>query len=324
MSAHHSLRSLIVAIVLTSTFAILPGCVTNPATGKRILATFDSATEIQMGIEAAPQLAAQFGGPVRDVALQDYVRQIGETLASKTEADFPDLPWEFTLLDSSMINAFALPGGKVFITRGLASRLTDEAQIAGVLGHEVAHVTAQHANQRMSQQSLLAGGLGIVTAVLVGADGSADSDMAAVVPALQIGGQLFTLKFGRGDELEADRLGMRYMSKSGWNPVGQREVMTVLAEASSGAGRPPEFLATHPYPETRIDEINKLLRERYANASGERYESRYRQRMLARLSNLPPASHTAANLTDEERATLARAFTIADCMGCTSCNEQDD
>ncbi len=272
------------------------GCTTNPATGKKSFTLYSWEEEKQMGAEASAGLAEQFGGEVEATIPSEYVRTVGMKLVAGIEDGVPPLDWEFTLLNTGVINAFALPGGKVFFTRGLAAKLSDEAEMAGVLGHEIGHVTARHGNQRISKQigfnALLVG-----TAVAVGV---ADDDTAVgrygevAVPGLAIGGNLVLLKYGRDDESEADMLGMRYMARAGYDPSGQLRVMQVLQEASGGGGGTPEWLATHPYPETRIERINRILAEQYPNA-GDRSvyvvnASEYQQKMLNPLSKLAPAA----------------------------------
>lgn len=270
------------------------GCSTNPATGKKIVTLYSWDQEKQMGASAAAGLADQFGGEIDDVIPSQYVREVGMKLVAGIEEGIPDLDWEFTLLNTDVINAFALPGGKVFFTRGLAEKLSSEAEMAGVLGHEIGHVTARHGNQRISKQvgfnALLIG-----TAVAVGV---ADSDSntrkygQVAVPALAIGGNLVLLKYGRDDESEADMLGMRYMTRAGYNPYGQLKVMEVLRDQANGA-RQPEWLSTHPHPESRIEAIRKYLDTTYAytqsNPAFVMNEAQYEQRMLLPLRNLPPA-----------------------------------
>ncbi|MAO25099.1 MAG: peptidase M48 Ste24p [Phycisphaerae bacterium] len=276
------------------------GCTTNPATGERILTLYSWEDEKEMGASAAAGLADQFGGEVEEAIPSDYVRTVGMKLTTGVEQGVPDLDWEFTLLNTDVINAFALPGGKIFFTRGLAERLTDEAEMAGVLGHEIGHVTARHGNQRISTQigfnALLVG-----AAVAVGVadeDSSVRSVGQVAVPGLAIGGNLVLLKYGRDDESEADMLGMRYMARAGYDPSGQLRVMQVLQEASSGGGGTPEWLSTHPFPETRIERIQQILREEYPDAGDtSKYVVRaqeYRDRMLTPLSQMPPAPKTEA------------------------------
>lgn len=283
--------ALLVAVIQTA-------CSTNPATGEQALTLLSWEEEKAMGAQAAPEFTAEFGGPVQSPAVQAYIDRVGADLVAQIEPGLPPLPWEFTLLDSSVINAFALPGGKVFLTRGLASKLKSEAQLAGVLGHEVGHVTARHANQRISKQIGFNLALG-VAAVGVGA-AEPDSDLAQfgqyAVPALAVGGNVILLKYGRDEESQADKLGMRYMSRAGYNPAGQMAVMRVLAaESGSSAARPPEWLSTHPFPESRIDRIREILARQYPGAdSSPEYttgEAAYEANMLAPLGRLPKPSH---------------------------------
>ena len=290
------------------------GCQVNEATGERHFLTLTRGDEIQLGEEAAPEFVEQFGGAVQDAELQRYVSSIGARMARKTEGDNPTLPWEFTLLDSAVVNAFALPGGKVFITRGLAERLDDEAQLAGVLGHEIAHVTAQHANRRISSNMLFNIGLAVGATVV---DSSGNRDVRDVgqlaIPALAIGGQVVQLKYGRDDELEADRLGIRYMAACGYDPAGQRDVMQVLASLAADSARQPEWLSTHPYPERRVRRINELLETEYAGVEGQRWAVRYRRDFLGRLGEMPPPRHGANDPT----VSLASIGAI----GCSCCGD---
>jgi predicted Zn-dependent protease len=129
--------------VFAALFVFAAGCRYNPATGRSQLLLMSSEDAIALGTESKPALILEYGGEVESAQLRSYVSLVGHSLASLTEADYPQLPWEFTVLDSDVINAFALPGGKVFASRGLLARLDSEAQMAGVLGHEVGHVTAQ-------------------------------------------------------------------------------------------------------------------------------------------------------------------------------------
>lgn len=310
-----SLARLVLALICG---AFLTGCTVNPATGKRIL-TFQSWDwERQTGLSVAPQMTQEYGGPVADAQAGAYVDEVGRKLLKGIEPGVPPLEWEFTLLDSSVINAFALPGGKVFFSRGLAERLTSEAEMAGVIGHEIGHVTARHANQRISQSLIIGAG---VSAAAV-AVGLADEDSTLkqygtlAVPALAVGGQLFQLKYGRDEELEADMLGIRYMSRAGYNPIGQRRVMQTLKAASGGAA-PPEWLSTHPAGDTRIERIDELLRGEFAqtqnNPAYVLNEAPYQARMLDRLARLAPPTHGAQAALDLGPPVL----------WCAHCQQQD-
>ncbi len=280
-------RSLVVATCLV---AALAGCAVNPATGRRQLNFLGTQQEIALGVEAAPNFQQSYGGPIPSAQVNQYVTDLGHRLADVSER--PDLPWEFHAVDSAVVNAFALPGGKVFISRALLEKMDSEAQLAGVLGHEVGHVAAQHIGQRMSQSMLIQGALSVGLSVATRSSNAAWLDILG--KGTEFGASTYLLKFGRDHESEADALGLRYMSRLGYNPAAQLKVMEVLNEAAKGP-RPPEFLSTHPYPETRIKRIHKLLAEEYAD-HGEpgRYtegQDTYKAEVLDRLSLLPPAQH---------------------------------
>ncbi|MFN7021609.1 MAG: M48 family metalloprotease [Phycisphaerales bacterium] len=277
--------------VLTMALAGMAGsCSTNPTTGRNQLVFMSAESERSLGQQAAPQLTQEFGGRVQNTELNNYITEIGNRLKDQTESDGPRRVWEFTLLDSDVINAFALPGEKVFISRGLADRLTNEAQLAGVLGHEIGHVMARHGNERISQGALinvLAQGASVAVGAAV-----KDPTLGQVLPAVATqGGQVVVLKFSRDQETEADTLGMRYMTKAGYNPRGQLQVMEVL-KAASGGSSGPEWMATHPLPQTRIDDIKKLLGKEYAYTQGADsgfrfYEDRYEHRYLSIARRVP-------------------------------------
>jgi predicted Zn-dependent protease len=194
-----------------------------------------------------------------------------------------------------VINAFALPGGKVFITRGLASKLDNEAQMAGVLGHEIGHVTARHASQQAAKQLGMQGvlaGLGIAVGV-AGENTKIAQYGQYGIPALQMGGQVLMLKFSRTDETQADELGMRYMTRAGYDPEAQKQVMEILQRETASAGREPEILQTHPYPEHRVTHIEQLLAKDYANTKNNPqyglFPERYKSEFLDVLAKEPPA-----------------------------------
>lgn len=258
-------RILALALLMASTLPLV-GCSTNAATGRMQFNTLSRDQEISLGEEAMDGLIEGYGGAVQDVRLQNYVSAIGMELALSVEDEYTDIPWEFTLLDSEIINAFALPGGKVFISRGLMQEMDSEAQLAGVLGHEIGHVTAEHADQQVSRQMIVQG---IAIGAAVAAGTQEDERWAYAVPALVGGAGLFNLKFGRDEELEADALGMRYMTRAGYNPRGMLGLMEILAEASAGGGGQLEMLSTHPLPATRIERVERRLSNQYKNEAND-------------------------------------------------------
>lgn len=311
------IRSVVLVGFVALLIAPLGACRVNPATGKRSLILMSWEQEKQLGLEAAPQMTDQFGGEVPDAGARDYTREVGMKLTTGVEEAVPDLDWAFTLVNSPVINAFALPGGKIFMTRGLAEKLSSEAEFAGVLGHEIGHVTARHSNQQMSAQLGLNFALG-AAAVAVGVS-DPDSDVRrygqAGIPAIAVGSNLFLLKYGRDDETEADLLGMRYMTRAGYDPAGQLRVMQVLQQASEGGGRPPEFLSTHPYPESRIDRIKELLNGEFATTQNNPdfviREREFERRMLTPLSQLAPAPEPEQ--TEESAMLLNTSLWCAHC-----------
>lgn len=283
MARSKQIRTLVLrGFLLTACSGLLAACSTNPTTGRTQLTGLSRDQETAIGIQEAPKLTAEMGGEAKNPELRAYVTEVGMKLKEHTEVDGPQRQWQFILLDSDVINAFALPGEKVFMSRGLADKLTTEAQLAGVLGHEIGHVMARHTAERFGQAQL---GQGILTLGGIFAGNSTGGQIAMQGGQLFIGGTL--LKFSRDQETEADMLGMRYMTKAGYNPRGQLEVMQVLKEASKGS-RTPEILATHPLPETRISDIEKELATTYAyTQSGpdarnyQNFAERYQQRYLA-------------------------------------------
>lgn len=221
--------------------ALVSGCAVNPATGGRQLSLIGEGQEIQMGREADVDIVASLG-VYDDPAMQSYVQELGERLAATSER--PDLPWTFRVLDDPVINAFALPGGFIYVTRGILSHFGSEAELAGVLGHEIGHVTARHSVNQMSKAQLaqLGVGLGMVfVPELQQFEGLAGASL-----------QLLFLKFGRDDERQADELGFRYMTRANYDPHALAGVFRMLRGSSGGeAGRIPEWLSTHPDPENR-------------------------------------------------------------------------
>jgi predicted Zn-dependent protease len=237
---------------------------TNPVTGKKQHVAMDVDQEMRLGLQAAPQMASEMGGAAdpRDDPDARLVSEVGNRIVAESDARRSPYVgnYHFTLLnDPDTINAFALPGGQVFITRGLFNKLDDEAELAGVLGHEIGHVVNRHAAEHMATGRL---GQLLTMAVGVGASGDERGRQAAMVAAMV--NQMTQLKFSRGDESEADLYGLRYMAQAGYDPTAMLDVMKILKEASHG-NRQPEFLATHPLPETRLEEIKDTLERDYPN-----------------------------------------------------------
>jgi predicted Zn-dependent protease len=263
------LAALVVAAM--ALFAYFGSSVFNPITEeKQHVAGITPEQEVALGLQAAPEMAQQFGGLDPDRASQARIDQIGERLISRSVAGQSPYRFEFHVLDDpETINAFALPGGQVFITEGLLRRLKTEGQVAGVLGHEIGHVVARHGAEHIAKQQLTQGLTG--AAVLATYDPSDPSSRGSAAVAAMIG-QLVTMRFGRQDELESDRLGVRIASEAGYDPRSLIALMKILEESSEG-NRPPEFFSTHPNPENRIERIQAAIQERFPNGVPEGLES---------------------------------------------------
>jgi predicted Zn-dependent protease len=243
----------------------------NPVTGEKQYVNLTAPQEIALGLEAAPQMASQMGGvldPKKDQQAA-LVGEVGSHIVKNSDAGKEQSPYReafnfYLLNDPDTINAFALPGGQIFITRGLFDKLQNEAQLAGVLGHEIGHVIGRHASEHMAK-----GQLGGMLATAVGVAGSGDDQsgrggMGAAVAA-QAANQMVQLKFGRNDESESDNFGIKYMTQAGYDPREMLGVMEVLKNASKSRGGQPEFLMTHPLPDTRLKEIEAKLKEIFPN-----------------------------------------------------------
>lgn len=220
-------------------------CATNPATGERQLSLVSEGQEIAMGRQAAQQVQ-QTIGLVDDADLQRYVQQVGGRLAETSER--PDLPWSFGVVEDPVPNAFALPGGFIYITRGLMGLLTNEAELASVLGHEIAHVTARHSVSQISRAQLAQLGFGL--------GGILFPQVQQLSPLLGAGLDLLFLKYGRDDEREADALGFTYVRTEGYDIREFPDVFATLERASDereGRAGLPGWLSTHPTSAERIE-----------------------------------------------------------------------
>jgi predicted Zn-dependent protease len=226
----------------------------NPVTGETQYIGITVEQEIGLGLQAAPQMADEFGGLDPDENARAIVDQVGNFVVQNSPASQTPYQYDFHLLaDQQTINAFALPGGQIFITRALFDRLETEGELAGVLGHEIGHVVARHSAEHIAKAQLTEGLTGAAVIATYDPNNPASANTAQVAALI---GQLIDLKFGRDDELEADRLGVCFINDSGYNPEELISVMQILAEASQG-NEPPEFFSTHPSPENRILRIQE-------------------------------------------------------------------
>jgi predicted Zn-dependent protease len=225
-------------------------CARNPVTGKSQLSLVSESQEIEMG-KAYSQQVIQSMGLYRDQKVQDYVSGLGMAIAKTSER--PNLPWEFHVMDDPTVNAFALPGGFIFVTRGILTHMNSEAELVGVLGHEIGHVTARHSVQQMSREQLAQIGLGVGSVI--------SSEVAKYAGMASQGLGVLFLKYGRDAESQSDQLGFKYMVREGYNPKAMASMFETLERVSKleGAGDVPEWESTHPNPGNRIQATLKRL-----------------------------------------------------------------
>ena len=219
----------------------------NPYTGRTQTISMTPDKEIAIGLQSAPQITQQHGGLHQNNQYQTLVDNVGNKLVNNSIAKETPYKYEFHLLaDSNTINAFALPGGQVFITYALFSKLKNEDQLAGVLGHEIGHILGRHSAERIAESEYWQG---LITA------GSVGADMGGLINGI---GQNTLLTNGRDDELESDNLGVLFMIKARYNPEEMIGVMKIL-KAAAGPNRVPEFQSTHPDPDNRIEKIKEAI-----------------------------------------------------------------
>ncbi|CAN5896978.1 M48 family metallopeptidase [soil metagenome] len=232
----------------------------NDITGQNQRVSMTPRQEIALGLQAAPQMAAQYGGLHPDQAATAKVKEVGQRLVQRTKAQATPYQFDFHLLaDDQTINAFALPGGPIFITGGLLRQLQTEGQLAGVLGHEIGHVVARHSAQQLAKARLTQGLTG--AAAVATYDPENPSSASAAAAAAMVG-KLMNLRYGREDELESDVLAVRFTADAGYDPRSMVEVMRILDRAAGGRGG-PEFFQTHPNPENRIARIENAIQQEF-------------------------------------------------------------
>ena len=277
---HALLQSLLAA-------ALLAGCATatvkNPVTGQQERTVMDETSELSEGKKAHEQVLAEYGA-YKNPKLQAYVNELGQRLASQSER--AQLVWTFTVLDSPEINAFALPGGYVYVTRGIMAYMDSEADLAGVIGHEIGHVTARHGSQRATRQQKA--GVGVMAATILGAV----LEVAGVGGAGELASQVsqsvaanYIATYGRDQELQADRLGAEYLSRSNYDPRNMIDVIQVLKnqerfaeDAARAEGRTPQaqanWLSSHPSNDKRLQDITQIAQQykgKYSDEGRARY-----------------------------------------------------
>ncbi|MGR8946448.1 MAG: M48 family metalloprotease [Gammaproteobacteria bacterium] len=272
------LYSLVFAVVIS-----ISGCATNPVTGEQDLVFMSEAQEIALGNQASQQISQQYR-PYLDQDLQNYVNEVGQRLAAKSHRS--NLNFSFTLLDSTQINAFALPGGHIYITRGLLAYLNSEAEMAAVLGHEIGHVTARHSVRQQSSHQAAGIGVGLLGILLPGMSNPAVSQVVNVAGAALLSG------YGREHELESDRLGAEYLANVGYDPTAMLDVVRALKnqelfdqKLAALEGRQPRryhgLFATHPDNDTRLQEAINYVSQQKTTA-----DEIGRERFLDRIDGM--------------------------------------
>jgi predicted Zn-dependent protease len=251
--------SALVASLLVS--VVFSGCATVPVTGRSQLRLVSADQEMQLGLTSFEQMKKEM--PIsKDPAANALVQKVGSRIASAAASDLPDAKWEFVVFESKEANAFCLPGGKIGVYTGILPITKDEAGLATVLGHEVAHAAAHHGGERMSQQMVLQGLEQVVNA---GTSGLDPKYQAAAALAYGLGSQVgIELPFSRKDESEADHIGLIYMARAGYDPRQAIEFWKRFAAATASEGGPPWFLCTHPVTEQRIEDLQKEMSEAVA------------------------------------------------------------
>lgn len=257
----------------------LVGCTVNPTTGRQQFSLMSPQQEADTGQREFPRLAEQFGGAYQDPALAAYVERIGRQVLRTTRS--AGQPYRFTVLNSDLPNAFALPGGYVTVTRGLLALMNDEAELAGVMAHEIAHVTARHSAERYSQATLAQLGAGLLGSV------TGNTELAEIAGS---GAQLYLLSYGRGQESEADAIGIRYLTAAGYDPyamssflrqLGRETELSARIDGRSSGGGLPAYLSSHPRTADRVQQASALA----AQAPGQ-HSRRDRDAYLAAIDGL--------------------------------------
>ena len=252
--------TLLIAIVFVA------ACSTNPATGKRQFNIVSESQELAIGQQSHREIIEQFGVYDEKPELNRLVERVGRQLASQSER--PNLPWTFTLLDSAMVNAMALPGGYIYITRGMMERINSEEELAGVLGHEIAHVTARHSAQQISKQQLAQFGL-VLGAVVAGPEVLQQYGQLA-----QLGLGLLFQRYSRQHETEADLLGTGYMARAQFHPIGaERMLMTLQRLDKNPSGGLDRYFMSHPDPAKRVRDVRAKITEMSGMISSGSFEA---------------------------------------------------
>jgi len=242
------MKKILLSAILPLFFLLADSCSTNPVTGKKQMVFMSEAQEIALGQESDPQILAQYG-LYENEALQAFITEKGKKMAAVSHR--PNLNYEFRIVDSDILNAFAVPGGYVYFTRGIMAHFNNEAEFAGVLGHEIGHIAARHSV--IQQRNAMLGQLGLIAGLVIA------PDLAQFAESASQGLSLLFLKFGRDDESQSDQLGVEYSSKIGYDAKEMAGFFKTLQRSAAQAGGEelPDFLSTHPNPADRFEAVGK-------------------------------------------------------------------
>ena len=252
-------------LLLPLYLTLISGCAVNPLTGEEEFMFLGPEQDLEIGRKYAPEVEKQMGGKIDNEALQSYLDQVGKRLVRVSHK--PDLDFHFTALRDNSVNAMALPGGYIFITKGMLEKLDSEAQLASILGHEMAHVVARDSAAAMSREI----GIGLLLSAV-----TSEQTSAGVLTIADLARQILSLSYSRKDERQADIAGIEYMFEAGYNPYGMIETMQMLENEQKF--RPIEFFSTHPLPENRMAYLTAKIQSSYYGLSGLRIgEEDYRR-----------------------------------------------
>jgi len=245
----------LVLLILGLIFCLCTGCAVNPITGEEELMLFPEEQDIAIGRKYAPEVEKQMGGRIANEGLQNYVDSVGQRIARVCHK--PHLEYHFVALEDKSVNALALPGGYVFVTRGMLKELTSEAQLAAILAHEIVHVVARDTSNVMSNQI----GIDLLLSAVL-----SDKAPRGVLTAADLTRQILSLQYSREDEETADLAGLDYMVLAGYDPYGMVETMQMLQ--SRHEVRPIEFFSTHPSPKNRMIYLTQRIQTKYYSLAG--------------------------------------------------------
>jgi predicted Zn-dependent protease len=261
----------VITLALAGALALSAGCAVNPVTGDEELMFFSPESDIKLGRQYAAPIEKELGGRIPDENLQRYINDAGQKIARV--CDQPDVSYHFTAVEDKMTNALALPGGYIFITRGLLKEMKTEAQLAAVLAHEVGHVVARDTMAALSRELSMTAL--VVAAHVSGAPGRA-TRAADFISAM------LSLQYSRDDEKDADMTGLSYMTRAGYDPNSIVEVMQILNDLQTQ--RPIEFFSTHPNPESRVTYLKEKIADRYSGLGAlKRGQQEYEEAVLSKL-----------------------------------------